>query len=148
MNLHLVLSKRTYIQLKKNRYFATAMLGVLPVPLSSHHVNELNGSKHWYDLDIKSIIVAISVAPIYPQTQEYILFSVSSRSSLISERWKIRSNSSISLMNIWINITNSEFGFFKDYFFYFFYGGGRLKVYYLEESTSIWVPDKFILIFR
>lgn len=68
-----------------------AMLGVLPVPLSSHHVNELDGSKK-NDLDIKSIIVAISVAPIHPQTQEYILFSVSLRSSLISERWKIRSH--------------------------------------------------------
>lgn len=85
MNLHLVLSKRTYIQLEKNRYFPTAMLGVLPVRLSSHHVNELNGSKK-NDLDIKSIIVAVSVAPIHPQTQEYILFSVSLRSSLISER--------------------------------------------------------------
>lgn len=67
-----------------------AMLRVLPVTLS-YHVNELNGNENWYGLDIKSIIVAISVAPIYPQTQEYILFSVSSRSSLISERWKIRS---------------------------------------------------------
>lgn len=68
-----------------------AMLEVLPVTLS-YHGNELNGNENWYDLDIKSIIVAISVAPIYPQTQQYILFSVSSRSSLIFERWKIRSH--------------------------------------------------------
>lgn len=43
-----------------------AMLGVLPGTLS-YHVNELNRNENWYGLDIKSIIVAISVAPIYPQ---------------------------------------------------------------------------------